>query len=308
MSKEQGYKVQQVLHDIQLQFDRSQLALPELTLEIPEGKGEVFFHDIRAGVARARGLLLPNPVFKRNCHRIAVRFRNQFVGTPDLRRGSLTKALTEFFILNSHRFLTLDGTARLLQITAEEHPETVAELRKIQIPTRTVFQVLRGLLRESVSIRDLQTILSSLIQHRPMTCVPEELVELTRSDLAPYLCECYADPSQILRAVTVNEELEARMREKIERTDLGSFFLLEPVWNLAIMQALDKQLAPFQRAGMVPVVITAPDVRPHLRKLTARPFPHLAVLSWNEIAPDYCVEEIGQVAVLEETVRELSGE
>lgn len=44
--------------------------------------------------------------------------------------------------------------------------------------------------------------------------------------------------------------------------------------------------------GLQPIVLTSPEVRPALRRLTERSFPTLVVLSWNEIAPGVNVNSL----------------
>ena len=44
-----------------------------------------------------------------------------------------------------------------------------------------------------------------------------------------------------------------------------------------------------------PVLLCSARVRRHLRRLVEQPLPHLAVCSYNEIAPGISVETIGVV-------------
>jgi type III secretory pathway component EscV len=45
------------------------------------------------------------------------------------------------------------------------------------------------------------------------------------------------------------------------------------------------------------VVLTAPDIRPHVRRLLGTQHPRLAVLSYRELAPDTRLERLGPITV-----------
>ena len=49
------------------------------------------------------------------------------------------------------------------------------------------------------------------------------------------------------------------------------------------------------RGGMRPVLLCSARVRRHIRRLVAQAMPHLAVCSYNEIAPGISVETIGVI-------------
>jgi flagellar biosynthesis protein FlhA len=55
-------------------------------------------------------------------------------------------------------------------------------------------------------------------------------------------------------------------------------------------------------------VLTAPQVRLALRKLTAASFPTLYILSYNEIAPDVEVSSVGNITLSDENQKVRSEE
>jgi flagellar biosynthesis protein FlhA len=60
-----------------------------------------------------------------------------------------------------------------------------------------------------------------------------------------------------------------------------------------LAQSIDGMVANNQQ----PVVLTAPNVRPALRRLTETTFPSLALLSYNEIIPGVDVYSVGMVSL-----------
>jgi len=73
--------------------------------------------------------------------------------------------LTELLRRNAHELLGRREAQELLDIAGKQNPKVIEELIPHLMSMGAVMQVLRNLLRESVSIRDLRTILETLADH-----------------------------------------------------------------------------------------------------------------------------------------------
>ena len=72
----------------------------------------------------------------------------------------------------------------LFEVFARNTPKLVEDLVPNLLSLGEVLRVLRNMLRESVSIRDLRTILEGLIELAPATRDPEQLTEMIRQRLS----------------------------------------------------------------------------------------------------------------------------
>ena len=91
--------------------------------------------------------------------------------------------LTEVIRRHSHELLGRQEVQSLLDTLAKTHPKVVEELVPQQLNLGGVQKVLQGLLRESVSIRDMLTIVETLADAAPGTKDPQILTEIVRQAL-----------------------------------------------------------------------------------------------------------------------------
>jgi len=81
------------------------------------------------------------------------------------------------------------------------------------------------------------------------------------------------------------------------RPATGAQLTLNPHSSQQILSNLANATQNATAAGHNPVVLCAPAIRPHVKKLTERNFPNLTVLSYNEIAPKCKIQSIGAVQI-----------
>ncbi len=160
-------------------------------------------------------------------------------------------------------------------------PALVKEsLNKVPMPLLT--DVLRKLVQEEVSVRNIRAILEALVA--PTTeGDATALAERCRQALHRYLSHKYA-PTGPLYAYLADPEVE----EDIRRADTG----LDPERVGAILEAV-RRIATTGQA----VVLTSPDVRRRLRKLVEGAVPGVAVLTYAELNPDLQIRPVGRLGM-----------
>jgi flagellar biosynthesis protein FlhA len=93
--------------------------------------------------------------------------------------------------------------------------------------------------------------------------------------------------------------IETEVANSIERGQMGSFLALDPDYGKAVLDSIGNECKKMYEHGVQPILLTSPNVRPAMRKLTDRSYPNLVVLSWNEIAPRVTVKPLGMVTLRE---------
>jgi flagellar biosynthesis protein FlhA len=184
----------------------------------------------------------------------------------------------------------------LLDNVSKSYPKLVEELIPNLLSLGTVMRVLQNLLREHVSIRDIRTILETLADWAPTTRDPELLTEFVRQSLARSISLPYAQDGQVLPVLTLDRELESTVQDSLHRSGEGSYLALDPTVAQAMFGSLSEGMQKFN-GGTSPVLLCAPTIRPHVKKLTERYLPSLVVLSHNEIAANLKVRSLGTVNV-----------
>ena len=120
----------------------------------------------------------------------------------------LAAHLSELIKQNAHDLLTRHETKRLVDRLADSHPKLVEELIPKLMTLGEVQKVLQQLLREQVSIRDLGTILETLVESAAINKNPVLLVEAARHALGRALIRPLLDDNGQLKVVTLDSSIE----------------------------------------------------------------------------------------------------
>lgn len=212
----------------------------------------------------------------------------------------LATHLTEVIRSRAHEILTREEVRRLLNSVRERASELVEEVvRPDLLSIADVQKVLQNLLRERVSIRNLETILETLGDYGRRNKDPEILTEYARNSLARWICSEYTEGEGNLHVITMEPRLEEHIHRAIERTESGSFLTLRPAEIQQINEAIGNALNPLLQAGHQAILLTSPQIRLHVKRMTEASIPMLVVLSYNEILPEFNVESLGVVEVPE---------
>jgi flagellar biosynthesis protein FlhA len=210
----------------------------------------------------------------------------------------LATHLTEVIKKHAHQIISRQDVQNLLDYVKKTHPAVVNELYPDLLSLGEIQRVLANLLEERVSIRDLVTILETLADNARSTRDTDVLTEQVRQALGRQIVVQHLEGDK-LYVLTLEPELEKSLKEGIQKTEQGSYLVLEPRKAQRILERLREAAKRVMEAGHQPIVLCAPIVRLHLKRLAGRLIPGLAVLSFNEIPPNIQVESLGMVSILE---------
>jgi flagellar biosynthesis protein FlhA len=190
--------------------------------------------------------------------------------------------ITEIIKRNAFELLGRQETQNLLDALKAQSPALVDELVPALLHLGGVQKVLQNLLRERVSIRDLNTVLETLADHAPRTKDPELLTEYARAALRRSISKQYQDEEGKLAVIALDHRLEETLAAAVQRTDHGSFLSLEPGTAQKMLQVLGRAAEDASLQNLTPLVLTNPGIRLPLRKLLEKVLPSLVVMSHNE--------------------------
>jgi len=184
--------------------------------------------------------------------------------------------LTELIRRNAHDLLGRRELQDLLDVAGKQNSKVVEELIPTLLPMGTVIQVLRKLLAEGVSIRDLRTILEALADHAPATKNADDLVEMVRQRLARRLTRGQLAADGSLRPLVLDPRVEAMLREGGVKHTRTLTKLTEDLASRARDLAMRDE---------PPLLVVAPDLRRTVAGIAQRHAPGLTVLSYREVDP-----------------------
>lgn len=203
--------------------------------------------------------------------------------------------LTELLRRNAANLLTRSETNLLLERVRERNAGLVEELVPSVLAMVEIQKVLQNLLREKVSIRNLEAILEVLADAGRLSRDTERLTETVRQRLGASICQALVGKTGDLQVITLDPGIEQKIAAAIQRTDETTQLVLEPKFAEMVISRLSSQVQQAMKSGVMPVLLCAPELRRHLRSVTERVLPHLAVLSMTEVPPSMALRSFGVV-------------
>ncbi|HIJ95323.1 MAG TPA: flagellar biosynthesis protein FlhA [Desulfuromonadales bacterium] len=205
--------------------------------------------------------------------------------------------ISEIIKRYSHELIGRQEMQQLLDNLAVTAPKVVDELIPNLLNLGTVLRVVKNLLKEGVSIRDMRTILESLADYASLTKDPDVLTEFVRQGLGRFIVDQYKLEEDTLFLITLDREIEDLIADAIQSSDQGSFLAVEPATAQQIIAAIRTMSERFGNSGAQPLLLASPSIRRHVRKLIERFVPHMAVLSHNEIPQNVKIQSLGVVTL-----------
>ncbi|MBL4902532.1 flagellar biosynthesis protein FlhA [Desulfotalea psychrophila] len=201
--------------------------------------------------------------------------------------------ISEIIKQHAHELIGRQEVQNLIDNLAKTYPKLVEELVPNVLNLGTIMRILQNLLAEGVSIRDLRTILESMADWVPVTKDTDILTEYVRHALARTISHDLA-VNNVIPLISLAKNVEEEIAQSIQHKETGSFLAIDPAKAQLILDSIGEAIPLFE-GGQRPTLLAAPQIRPHVRKLTERYYPQLVVISHNEILPNIKIRSIGSV-------------
>ncbi len=208
--------------------------------------------------------------------------------------------LTEVLRANGHELLGRQEVQSLLDQIARTHPKVVDDLIPGLLALGVVVRILRNLLRERVSIRDLRTILESIADYAPQTKDPDALTECVRQSLGRTITSQYSTPDGLIPVISLDPTLDRRLVDAIRPSSTGDIQTMSPTFMNAFLGSVRQAIERVVSRGYSPVLLCSHLVRAQVYRLLAPGVQALAVLSPNEIDTKAKIQAIEVVRVPDE--------
>jgi flagellar biosynthesis protein FlhA len=204
--------------------------------------------------------------------------------------------ITEIIRRHAAELLGRQEAQELLEVVGRRSPKLVEDLIPTILSQSEVVRVLRLLLAEEISIRDLATILETLAEEAPRIKDAFLLAEVVRSRLSHAICQKVSDTDGRLHAVLLDSATEKHLRERLVQSERGQVLALDLNQSRLLINRLQTMAA---NSPIAPLMIVAPDLRRACAELLRRFVPQLNVLSHHEVGARTEVRTIGTLSLLE---------
>ncbi len=205
--------------------------------------------------------------------------------------------LSEVISNNLAQLLSYKDMRGLLDRLDPEYKRLIDDICPSQISFSGLQAVLKLLLAERVSIRNLHLILEAIAEIVPHARRSEQVVEHVRMRMAQQICGDLSEGGT-LNVLRLGSKWDLTFHESLKRDAKGEVVEFDIDPRLVEQFGTEASAAVRERMkeGGTFVLVTAPDSRPYVRMIIERMFPSLPVLSHVEIARGAQIKSLGTIS------------
>ncbi|UVK49091.1 type III secretion system export apparatus subunit SctV (plasmid) [Mesorhizobium sp. AR07] len=193
-------------------------------------------------------------------------------------------------------FVGIQETKNLLNQVERSFPELVKEVLRT-ISLQTISEILKRLVSEEVSLRNMRTILTALVEWGQKEKDTVLLTEHVRCALKRQICFRHSVGRTLLPAYILSPEVEDTVRNAIRQTSAGSYLALDPRTTRQIVDKVRDAIGNVGQQPHKPVLLTSIDIRRFMRKIIEVDLYGLPVLSYQELTPDISVQPLARISL-----------
>ena len=208
---------------------------------------------------------------------------------PNTEVEHISNAVRESLRRHLTMFLGIQETGGLLAQASVDYPDIVKEALR-SIPLQNVAEILRNLIEEEVSIRNVRGILESLVKSAAHEKDTGNLTEFVRIALARQICHQHA-VNQNLNALALEPSLEEKLLESVRASGGNRQFSLDPAQAEGLRNALRVAIEKHKPN----VVVSHLQIRKQLRQYVQAISFDTPVLSYNELTPDTKIQVVEHI-------------
>ena len=186
---------------------------------------------------------------------------------------------------------------KLLDGLEPEYKRLLDEVVPTSLSNSGFHAVLRRLLSERISIRNLNLILEAVAEIAPHVHRTEQIAEHVRARMAQQICADFAQDG-VLKILRLGQRWETSLHQALRRDAKGEVieFDIEPAAIEQFSSDVSRVVRELMDRGEIFVLVAGPDIRPYVRMVTERMFPNLPVLSHLEIARGMPISQAGSIS------------
>lgn len=204
--------------------------------------------------------------------------------------------LSEIIKSHAHELLNRSETMQLVENLKKTEPELVNDAIPNVVTYANLEKILRSLLREGIPIKDLSTILETIVDAGSTTRDMDMITEQVRGALSRTITRKFCQNGQ-LRVVTLDADVETKILAALTKNDHGVYLALSPDIMQQIIAQLGELRKKFNELSQTPILLTSQVIRVYVSRMVSQFYPDMYVLSFNEITSNVQIQAIGNVSL-----------
>ena len=204
--------------------------------------------------------------------------------------------LSQLLMNSAALLLGHEEVQNLLDMVEKTHPKLVEGLVPDVLPLTVIVKVLQNLLNEGVPIRDMRTILQTLVEYGPKSQDPDVLTAAVRIALRRLIIQDAIGHAPEIPVITLTPELEQMLHQSMQVSgNQGAG--IEPGLAQRLQTSLTAANHDQEMAGEPSILLTSGMLRTVLSRFVKNTIQGLTVVSYQEIPDEKqirIVNSIGQ--------------
>jgi len=195
------------------------------------------------------------------------------------------------------QLLSYKDMRALLERLDPEYRKLIEDICPAQISYSGLQSVLKLLLAERVSIRNLHLILEAIAEIAPHARRAEQVAEHVRLRMSQQICGDLLQEG-VLKLLRLGNRWDLAFHKALKRDQKGDVVELdfEPKLMDEFASEAAQSIRKLYDEGTQFALITTPEARPYVRMIVERMFPKLPVLSHLEIARGVDIRPLGSIS------------
>lgn len=206
----------------------------------------------------------------------------------------LATHLSQILTNNTAQLLGHEEVQNLLDMLGKSYPKLIEGLIPDVLTLGTIVKVLQNLMNEGVAVRDMRSIIQTLVEYGPKSQDPEVLTAAVRITLRKFIVQELVGPTVEVPVITLSPELEQMLHQSMQMAgDDGAG--IEPGLAERLQKSLTDGAQQQEMAGDTPILLTSGILRSVLAKFVKYTIPGLRVISYQEIPDDKQIKIVSAI-------------
>ncbi|TMN93799.1 flagellar biosynthesis protein FlhA [Pseudoalteromonas phenolica] len=202
--------------------------------------------------------------------------------------------ISQLLTNNASLLLGHEEVQNLLDILAKSHPRLVEGLVPDILPLTTIVKVLQNLLNEGVAIRDMRSIVQTLVEYGPRSQDPDVLTSAVRISLRRLIVQDAVGGADEIPVITLAPELEQMLHQSLQNAgDEGAG--IEPGLAERLQTSLREAHQTQEMLGDPSILLTSGMLRSVLSRFVKHTIPGLRVMSYQEVPDERQIKIVSSV-------------
>jgi flagellar biosynthesis protein FlhA len=182
----------------------------------------------------------------------------------------------------------------LLDMLGKSHPRLVEGLVPDVLPLTVIVKVLQNLLNEGVAIRDMRSIVQTLVEYGPRSQDHDVLTAAVRISLRRLIVQDAVGMSSEIPVITLAPELEQMLHQSLQNAgDEGAG--IEPGLAERLQVSLNEAHQNQEMSGEPSILLTSGMLRTVLSRFVKYTIPGLRVMSYQEVPDERQIKIVSSV-------------